>query len=184
MGACRATRAEVAFALLSLAVFLLSSSSAGARMWKPSATVVAQDYAQIIDDRSNDDIVIVWWLLPQMFPDKAAQDLVRKNVIFGVLKAHVSSDVTFSFSEVDHLDVKQSDGTPLTPLSGDQIPPTLAGTLAIIEAGLRQGLGAMGRGIHWFVFDGTDVDSCAKGGLSVPFADEVYTYETPVPGCP
>ena len=148
MRACRATRLEVALAFLSLAVFLLSSSSAWARIWKPSARAVAQDYAQIIDDRSNDDIVIVWWLLPQMFPDKAAQDLVRKNVIFGVLKAHVSSDVTFSFSEVDHLDVKQSDGTPLTPLSGDQIPPTLAGTLAIIEAGLRQGLGAMGRGIH------------------------------------
>ena len=184
MGACRATRAEVAFALLSLAVFLLSSSSAGARMWKPSATVVAQDYAQIIDDRSNDDIVIVWWLLPQMFPDKAARDLVRKNVIFGVLRARVSSDVIFSFAEVDHLEVKRSDGTSLTPLSGDQIPPTVAGTLAALEAGFRQGLGAMGRGIHWFVFDGTDVDSCAKGGLSVPFAGEVYTYETPVPGCP
>ena len=153
-------------------------------MWKPSARAVAQDYAQIIDDRSNGDIIIVWWLVPQMFDKKAAQDIMSKNAIFGVLKAHISSDVTFSFAEVDHLEVKRSDGTSLTPLSGDQIPPTVAGTLATIEAGLRQGLGAMGRGIHWFVFDGTDVDSCAKGGLSVPFAGEVYTYETPVPGCP
>ena len=184
MRAFGASRLEVALVVLSLAICLLSSSSAWARMWKPSATVVAQDYAQIIDSRSNDDIIIVWWLLPQMFPDKGAQEIVSKNVIFGVLKAHVSSDVTFSFAEVDHLEVKRSDGTSLTPLSGDQIPPTVAGTLATIEAGLRQGLGAMGRGIHWFVFDGTDVDSCAKGGLSVPFAGEVYTYETPVPGCP
>ena len=153
-------------------------------MWKPSATVVAQDYAQIIDDRANDEIIIVWWLVPQMFADKAAQDIASKNVIFGVLKAHVSSDAAFSFDEVDHLEVKRSDGTPLTPLPGDQIPPALAETLATVEAGFRQGLGAMGRGVRWFVFDGTNVDSCAKGGLSVPFAGEIYTYETPVPGCP
>ncbi|HEX4573247.1 MAG TPA: hypothetical protein VH184_22625 [Dongiaceae bacterium] len=153
-------------------------------MWKPSAKVVAQDYAQIIDDRGNGDIIIVWWLVPQMFAAKAAQEIMSKNVIFGVLKAHVSSDVTFSFAEIDHLDVERPDGTRLTPLSDDQIPPALAGTLAAIEAGLRQALGAMGRGIRWFVFDGTNLDSCAKGDLSVLFAGEVYTYETPIPGCP
>ena len=184
MRACRATRLEVALAFLSLAVFLLSSSSAWARMWKPSARAVAQDYAQIIDDRSNGDIIIVWWLVPQMFDNKAAQDIMSKNAIFGVLKARISSDVTFSFAEVDHLDVERSDGTRLTPLSSDQFPPAVAGTLAALEAGLRQGLGVMGRGIRWFVFDGTNVDSCAKGDLSVLFAGEVYTFDTPIPGCP
>src|SRR5215472_14028136 len=89
MKACRATRLEAAIGFLFLAVSLLSSPSAWARTWKPSARLAAQDYVQIIDDRGNGDIIIVWWLVPQMFVEKAAQDIMIKNVIFGVLKAHV-----------------------------------------------------------------------------------------------
>jgi hypothetical protein len=28
------------------------------------------------------------------------------------------------------------------------------------------------------------VDSCKKGGMSIPFAAETYTWDTPFPSCP
>ena len=31
--------------------------------------------------------------------------------------------------------------------------------------------------------DGAAVHACAAGILSIPFANEVYTYQTPIPGC-
>jgi hypothetical protein len=41
----------------------------------------------------------------------------------------------------------------------------------------------MGRGIHWFVYDGTGIDSCGPGKFLVPHAGENYSYDTPIPGC-
>jgi hypothetical protein len=34
-----------------------------------------------------------------------------------------------------------------------------------------------------FVFDGAGIDSCSKGRLSIPLADETYTWDTPFPSC-
>ena len=49
----------------------------------------------------------------------------------------------------------------------------------------RQSLGAVGAGFRWFVFDGASVKSCTPGsGFSVQLANETYTYDTPIPGCP
>lgn len=42
----------------------------------------------------------------------------------------------------------------------------------------------MGQGTHWFVFEANNVHSCGVGGLAVPYDGELYTYQTPIPGCP
>ena len=49
---------------------------------------------------------------------------------------------------------------------------------------MRQAAGAMGQGMAFFAYENGGVHACQKGGLSIPFNDEVYTYDTPVPGCP
>jgi hypothetical protein len=52
-----------------------------------------------------------------------------------------------------------------------------------MEAMFRQSLGTFGQGMKVFVFDAAGVTSCKPGGLTVPFADETYTWQTPIPGC-
>jgi hypothetical protein len=48
---------------------------------------------------------------------------------------------------------------------------------------MRQTIGQMGQGMHFFAFEG-GVHACEKGQLSIPFAGETYIYDTPIPGCP
>jgi hypothetical protein len=171
--------------LAPVAASLLFPSPAWSRLWKPSKAALVQDYAQIIDNRGDGEVVIVWWLVPEMFENAPeVRDLVDKHVVLGLVHATTSPDGTMSFAPIDGAEVKNVDGTRLAPETGDQIPPTLTGVLSAIEATLRQALGPMGQGIHWFVFDGAGVNSCTKGGISVPFAGQDYTFDTPIPGCP
>jgi hypothetical protein len=64
------------------------------------------------------------------------------------------------------------------------LPPATAGAVAVVEGMFRQALGAAGKGMKMFVFDAGDVAACKKGGLAVALADETYTWQTPIPGCP
>jgi len=48
----------------------------------------------------------------------------------------------------------------LTRLTGDSIPPILTGYLATFGAGVRQAVGAIGKGMHAFVFEGNSVHAC------------------------
>jgi hypothetical protein len=68
-------------------------------------------------------------------------------------------------------------------VSLDTLSPVIVGALAIQAAGLRQSLGAMGKAMKTFVFDAGAVHSCESGRLSVLFAGETYTWDTPFPGC-
>jgi hypothetical protein len=91
---------------------------------------------------------------------------------------------TMSFDTTDTLIASDSGGTPLRLLTGDDMPPLLIGMVSTLTNTFSRSFGAFGKGFHWFVFDAGSVHACADGGLSVPFADEVYTYRTPIPGCP
>jgi hypothetical protein len=71
---------------------------------------------------------------------------------------------------------------PLTRLTGDSIPPILAGYLATFGAGVRQAVGAMGEGMHVFVFEGNSVHACNPGKLTVLLLGETYVFKTPIPG--
>ena len=79
--------------------------------------------------------------------------------------------------------VRIVNGKALTPVARNDLPPTNTAMLAALEAMFRQSIGAMGKGMKMFVFEGGNIDSCKKGQLSVPLASETYTWDTPFPGC-
>lgn len=119
-----------------------------------------------------------------MIEDSAAADIFDRYVLIGVAHAHMSSLGLFSFDKIDFLMVKDSEAKPLQLLTGDEIPPTIVGALSLMEASLSRSLGQFGKGIHWFVFTGGSTHACGSSGISIPFAGETYTYDTPMPGCP
>jgi hypothetical protein len=45
------------------------------------------------------------------------------------------------------------------------------------------GLGRMGSGIKFFIFDTKAIDSCNKGTVRVSYLKERYEFKTPLPGC-
>jgi len=144
----------------------------------------AQDYSLISDSRDPHDIKMIFWLSPPIVPDGPARAILDHYVIVGVVRGHLSPVETASFDAVDTLKATDGGGTPLRLLTGDDIPPTLNGAVTTMTSVFSQLLGPFGKGFHWFVFDAGSVHPCGDGGLSIPFADEVYTYQTPIPGCP
>ena len=189
MGAIRKLRKHHA-ALLGAAAGLLVLSwvalapLAESRPWKPAMKQLASDYATIIDGRNDRDIRVIFWLAPPIMDRGPAADLVDKYVIIGVARGHFSSMGSVTFDPIDSLQVKDSNARPLLRLAGEEIPPAVAGTVAIMESAFGQSLGAFGKGMHWFVFAAGTVHACSNGGISIPFAGETYTYDTPIPGCP
>lgn len=171
-----------------LVCVLCIDSSTQARPWKPTPQTQAQDYSSIVDNRGKGEMVMLKWYVPAVAPDAQSaqnpQALLDKYVVISLIHAHMQPGGIITFDTIDLPQVKDGKGTPLKALSGDDIPPTLAGYLVTLQGTMRQSIGAFGQGMHVFAFDGGNVHACQKGGMSISFAGETYTYDTPIPGCP
>jgi hypothetical protein len=164
----------------------VASSPASSRDWKATPSAIAQNYATILDNRGKGDIVLLIWFVPQIAPSGSSgtKTTLEKYVVITVVHAHLEpTSGVMSFDDINALVAKDQSEKPLTPVPRDTLPPVSTGMLASMETVFRQSFGAMGKGMKTFVFDAGAVHSCEKGGMSVPFADETYTWETPIPGC-
>lgn len=168
-----------------LAVLLSTVSPSQSRAW-PRNGPSAADYLLINDNRGNGEIVMVYWIASPLIPPsgQAARELLDKYIVIGVVHAHGTKEGTFTFDRPAALEASGAHDEPLQSLDMDTMPPAVVGTLAVLKSTLSRSLGAFGQGMQWFVFAGGSVHACAKGGMAVLFANEKYTYDTPVPGCP
>ena len=176
-----------ALAALAVALGLAAGATpAQARPWKPTASALALDYAQILDRRSAHDLVMLMWLAPPSLEHASVEghELLDKYVVLGLVHGHLLVGGSMSFDPIDHVEASDGEGKRLELLTGDAIPPLGQGALAALQAMLKKAMGPMGQGIQWFVFEGGAVRACDTGGLSVAYDGETYTYQTPIPGCP
>jgi hypothetical protein len=165
-------------------------SSASSRPWKPTPSQIAVDYGGINHNRGNGDVVDVvtigWWASPTATPGSELASVFERYVLISITHSHFNvreGATALRFDEVDKLEVRDESGNLLTPLDQDALPPASIGRLATFEAGYRQGLGPRGKGTKFFLFEAGAVHACEKGGISVPYDGETYTWETPFPGC-
>ena len=168
-----------------LAISLSTVGPSHARAW-PRGAPSASDYLLINDNRGNGEVVLVYWIAPPMMPaaSQAARDLLDKYIVIGIVHAHGTKEGSFTFDRPSTLEARGAQDEPLQSLDMDTMPPAVVGTLAVLKSTFTRSLGAFGQGMQWFVFGGGSVHACSKGGMAVLFADEKYTYVTPVPGCP
>jgi hypothetical protein len=169
-----------------MAALLLLSGPVTARPWKPKDTVLAQEYSVITDTRPNHDLIEVFWMTWPMGTDQSPmlQQLLDKYVILGVAHGQLDPGGKMIFSLDESVQAIGLSGTQLKALDETGYPPMVAGMVATLGGFVRQSLGAMGQGTKFYVFDSAGVRACEKGQLSVVYAGETYTYETPIPGCP
>jgi hypothetical protein len=163
------------------------SFSASTRPWKATPTQIAGDYASINHNRGNGDVVTIgWWSSPTATPGSQLASVFERYVLISITHSHLNlrePATGLRFDDVDKLEVRDGSGNPLIPSEQDLLPPASIGVLATFEAGYRQGLGPRGKGTKFFLFDARAVHACEKGGISVPYDGETYTWETPFPGC-
>jgi len=107
-----------------------------------------------------------------------------RYVVIGIADGRPAPTGAMGFENIADLKVMDQTGRTLASLSANATPPDVAQTTSTLQMLARQSLGAIGQGMHWFVFDGNTIHSCDAGKLSIPYAGETYTYDTPIPGCP
>lgn len=179
------------FGIAGLAALLLTVGlmPASSRIWKPTPNRLAADYAVINDSRPSGELIfLMWFAAPMVRPDmpnaEQLRALLAKYIFLSVVHSRLDKTTgTFSFENVDAIEARNASGKPLIPVTRTGMSPTTAGAVTIIEKMFSQTLGSMGKGMKMFVFEPGEVDACKKGELTVPFADETYTWETPFPGC-
>ena len=109
--------------------------------------------------------------------------MLEKDIVISVVHYHTGEGGAISVDNIDTLEVRDDDDKPLTLVSRTELLPTEVGMISTIEASFRQSIGRIGDGTRFFIFDAGMVRACEKGRISVPFAGETYTWETPFPGC-
>jgi hypothetical protein len=171
---------------LAVGLALTIAADVSARPWKPEGKAAAQDYTQIIHNKSNTEVIMIWWLVPQILPatPPGAVELLDDHVIVGIADGHVAPNGAMTFAPIDHLSAADGSGHALKALSGTDMPATVSLLVTTLQAVLGKAAGAMGQGIRWFVFEGGAVHSCGLGALAIAYEGELYTYDTPIPGCP
>ncbi len=168
---------------LSAMVLGITFSPASSRTWKPTPIQIAADYSVINHAKTNTETVnIKWWAAPTLTQGPIT-GFLDKYMVISVVHFHVNQGATLSFDDIKTLEANDGGGQPLRLVPRDELPPAFIGFLSTLEAGFRQSLGRLGDGTKFFVFDAGPVRACEKGGISVPFAGETYTWETPFPGC-
>lgn len=167
---------------------LLAPGDGPAREWRPTAQSLAENYAQIVDRRSPHEVVFMLWLAPELIPagpeSAKARQILDDYLVIAVIHADISELGEFSFRRIGDLAVNTVPDGTLKPLVADAVPPAVSGTLSTLRGVFGQALGPMGRGAHWFAFDGRRISSCRAGAFSVPYDGVDYAYQTPIPGCP
>jgi len=177
-------------ALITAVLSVVAVSAVSSRNWKATPDAIARDYATINDARPGGELILLMWFVPTMVRTDmsgAANLMATLQKYVVVMAVHGRLDKasgTFSFDDIDTLQARDQAGRPLNLLAGSAMPPAPTAVLAAVESMFRQSLGAMGKGMKMFVFEAGDVDSCKKGGMSIPYAGETYTWDTPFPSCP
>lgn len=162
---------------------------ASSRQWRTTPEALTRDYAAINDTRPNGELILLMWMVPGMAPatgpgSEIASSTLRKYVV--IVAVHGRLDKTtgvVSFDDIAEPDVKNQDGKSLKPIERADLPPASIAVLTAMEAVFRQSLGPMGKGMKTLIYEAGDIDSCGKGRLSVPFANETYTWDTPFAAC-
>jgi hypothetical protein len=177
-------------ALIAAVISVVAVSTASSRMWKATPDAIARDYAIINDTRGGGEVVVLMWFVPTMVRSdmSGAANLaatLQKYVVVMVVHGRLDkASGTLFFEDIDTLEARDQAGRELNLLARNDMPPAPTAVLAAVETLFRQSLGALGKGAKMFVFDAGDVDSCKKGGMSISYAGENYTWDTPFPSCP
>jgi hypothetical protein len=176
----------LAFTAFSLA--FLAGGSADARQWNPDVHASALDYAQIFHARPTGEIVLLWWVVPEIFmPNANNQSLLNvlsRYVVVGVAQGRPGANGAVAFEKVPALQITDAASRTYSPLPDNMLPADVAQAIGSLRGLASQSpIGPIAQGMRWLVYQVDTIHSCMPGKMSVPLGGETYTYDTPIPGC-
>ena len=183
----RGTRV-VTGAVLVLTLATVFSDAVDARQWRMTPAAQARDYTQIVDHRSKGELVMIWWVAPELVDahspvSEQARSILREYMVVALAHARISPTGRFTYERPAGVLIQTGDGKARQPLRDGALPPAVTGIIATLQATFSQALGAFGQGTEWYVFEGKGIESCQRGAFWIYYAGEQYGYATPIPGC-
>jgi hypothetical protein len=171
------------------AMFALCGGIADARQWEPAPQMAALDYSQISHIKPNGQVVLLWWIVPEIFMpnanNQALLNVLSHYVVLGVVQARPGGNGGLTFDPVPTLQIADQASRSYSPLPDNMLPADVSQALTTVENLARQTpVAPLAQGMHWFVYQADTIHSCASGRMSVAFSGETYTFDTPIPGCP
>jgi hypothetical protein len=162
-------------------------SATWARQWNPSLLDSAQEYLRIEHNLSDQEAIFVIWFAPEHFPEKDENRVVREMaqefMIIGIVHFSISDLGVWTFENPEEVTVELANAEFLAPLSQESLPPVVTYITELLGEITASGMGRLGEGFKYFIFDGTQLDRCVEGRLWVNYLRERYEYQTPLPGC-
>jgi hypothetical protein len=157
--------------------------SASARDWHTTPSSLATEYTQIVDT-TDKRVVFLWWISAPAMNEPTLAPILEKYFILGIAKAEIDPTIDVKFVDLDAPGVLGTDGKPLKLVKEEDQPPGVVTILAGFKSVLVRAIGPMGKGMKLFVYEPGPIGACKPGKVSIPLNGEVYTYDTPIPGCP
>lgn len=175
--------------LVAGAMLAFGGTVANARQWEPAPQMAALDYSQISHIKPNGQVVLLWWIVPEIFManpnNQALLNVLSHYVILGVVQGRPGANGGLAFDPVPALQIADQASHSYSPLPDNMLPADVSQALATVENLARQTpVAPLAQGMHWFVYQADTIHSCAPGRMSIALAGETYTYDTPIPGCP
>ncbi len=103
-------------------------------------------------------------------------------MVVGIVHYKVNASGDFLFEEISKISV-EANSKNYKPLPDEGVNPVVSSVVAFLEKSISRGLGRLGAGSKFFVFDTEAIDSCNKGAVTVNYLKERYEFKTPLPGC-
>ncbi len=157
------------------------------RTWKPTPLQAAQDYLTIEHGISDYEHVVVFWYAPEFFGNDPGSAEIRKitqdYLMVALMHFKVDDLGRFEVFVPEAVSVESDGSEPLTQIPASELPPVTSALVDVMTKTVAGGMGKVGSGMRMFLFDGSSVNSCREGVLSITFNEESYTFETPLPGC-
>jgi|SaaInlStandDraft_2_1057019.scaffolds.fasta_scaffold126070_1 hypothetical protein len=179
-------RSLIAF-VLGICILTLPRST-DARQLRTTLAILAQDYVIIQDQRSPHEVVMVFWITPQLVGKQPsaekAKQILTDHALVGVVHAKFDTQGRTNFEKANAPSLKTLAGRQIKQLTSESISPAAQGVVTVFQQIFTKTLGPMGQGTKWYVYDGKPISSCGNGGFFVKFASVEYDYKTPIPGCP
>jgi len=140
----------VASSVLLLALGYSLPYTVVARQWRTTPRSQALHYAQIIDQRSKTELVLVFWVPPEIVDGNSpeterARSVLREYMLVGVGHAHVSPAGQFTFERPTGVLIQTADGKARQPLNDKALPPAVIDMIAMFQAMFSQPLGPFGQ---------------------------------------
>ncbi|HEX5282365.1 MAG TPA: hypothetical protein VFW28_19965 [Micropepsaceae bacterium] len=151
--------------------------------------MAALDYSQISHIKPNGQVVMLWWIVPEIFmPNANNQSLLNvlsHYVVLGVVQGRPGPNGALAFDPIPPLQITDQASQIYSPIPDNMLPADVSQALATVENLARQTpVAPLAQGMHWSVYQADTIHSCGQGRMSVALAGETYIFDTPIPGCP